>query len=218
MTSRARGKHTQRPIEPNTPAGDGIGMSDRQQGTPSPIPGGRVHISNAQTVRQRVAVPESPAEIKDLNAHGVEPGTHTSRDRADAMRGPNTPKQPHIPEYTAPPVSPVPVPVRIVQDETPKVLRTSSPRHITVPASTGDPVRICGQSFNRVRIMLLNESSSSNIRLAQRLSDLTNGGGALLPWPTNSYVTFHTQDELWALSADSGAPVLSIIEEFEQPW
>ncbi len=215
---RAQGKRTQRPVEPNTPAGDGIGMSDRMQGTPSPIPGGRVHISNAQTVRQRTPVPESPAEVKDLNAHGVEPSTHTARDRADAMRGPNTPKQPHIPQYTRPVIGPVPVPVRVVQDDRQRVLRTSAPHHITLQASTGEAARVCGLDMNRVRIMLLNESSSSNIRLAQKPADLVNGGGALLPWPSNSYVTFETQDELYAISADSGTPVLSIIQEFEQPW
>lgn len=220
MSGRAAGKHTPRQgdFEPGTPAGDGIGASDRMQGTPSPIPGGRVHITNAQTMRQRVAIPDSRPEVKDINAHGVAPGTHTASDRADAMRGPNSPKQPHIPEYHAVDPGPVPVPVRVVQDGRQSVLRTSSARHVTLQASTGEPVRICGLDHNRVRIMLLNESGSSNIRFAQRYSDLTNGGGALLPWPSNSYVTFHTQDELYAISADAGTPILSIVTEFEQPW
>lgn len=215
---RAQGRHTQRPVEANTPAGDGIGMSDRMQGAPSPIPGGRVHVSNAQTMRQAVPVPDSRAEVKDLNAHGVEPDTHTARDRADAMRGPNAPKQPHIPAYETPVSGPVPVPVRVVEDGRRQVRRTSSLRHITMQASTGEVVRICGADPNRTRIMLLNESTSSNIRLGQKPGDLVNGLGALLPWPGNSYVTFVTQDELWGISADSGTPVLSIVMEFEQPW
>lgn len=220
MTGRAKGKHTPRQgdIQPNTPAGDGIGASDRMQGTPSPIPGGSVHITNAPTMRQRVAIPESPAEVKDLNAHGVTPGTHTARDRADAMRGPNTPNQPHVPTYHAPAADPVPVPVRLVQDRTSAVVRFAAPHSVTLQASTGDAVRLCGQDPNRVDILILNESTSSDIRFATRMNELTAGNGALLPWPGNSYLRLGTQDELWAISADSGTPRISIIQEFEQPW
>lgn len=219
-TGRAKGKHTPRQdaIQPNTPAGDGIGASDRMQGTPSPIPGGKVHITNAPAMRQRVEIPDSRPEIKDLNAHGVTPGTHTARDRADAMRGPNTPDQPHIPAYHASPVEPVPVPVRVVQDRTSTVVRFAAPHSFTLQASTGEPVRLCGQDPNRVDILILNESTSSDIRFATRQAELTAGGGALLPWPGNSYLRLGTQDELWAISADAGTPRVSIIQEFEQPW
>ena len=217
-TGRARGKHTPRGLgAPNTPEGDGIGASDRMQAAPSPIPGGAVHLENAATVRQRTPVPDSPPEIKDLNAHGVMPAEHTARERAEFMRGPNGVK-PIKPAFDAPAVEPVPVPVRIVQERSPRVLRTSSHRRITLPASTGEPARLAGQDFNRVQIILLNESTSSDIRFAQNVRDLNAGGGTLLPWPGNSYLKLETQDELYAISADSGTPAISVIQEFEQPW
>lgn len=218
MSGRARGKHTPRqPIAPDTSEGDGIGASVRMQGTPSPIPGGRVHVENAEVIRQRTTVPDSPAEIKDLNAHGVDPGTHTARERAETMRGPNGVK-PMIPQYEEPEVQQVPVPVRIVQSKRPAVLRTSSQRSFTLPAAGNEPARVAGQDFQRVRLLLLNESSSSDIRVATNIRDLNNGGGALLPWPSNSYLTLHTQDEMYAISADTGTPKISIVQEFEQPW
>jgi hypothetical protein len=217
-TGRARGKHIPRGLgTAGTPEGDGIGASDRMSADPSPIPGGRVHLQNPPTIRQRTPVPDSPPEIKDINAHGVMPEDHTARERADFMRGPNA-VHPITPTYDAPAADPVPVPVRIVQDRSPAVLRTAAPHSITLQASTGEPVRVAGRDFDRVRVLLLNESTSSDIRFATDVRDLTNGGGALLPWPTNSYLALHTQDELFAISADSGTPKISIVQEFEQSW
>ena len=217
-TGRARGKHTPRGIaEPNTPAGDGIGASDRMQADPSPIPGGKVHLENTPTVRQRTPVPDSPPEIKDLNAHGMTPGTHTARERAEFQRGPNGVK-PIVPSFDAPALEPVPVPVRVVQQRSPVIVRFAAPHSISLQASTGEPVRLCGQDPNRVDILILNESTTSDIRFATRQAELTSGRGALLPFPNNSYLKLVTQDELWAISADSGTPRVSIIQEFEQSW
>ena len=218
-TGRASGKHKIRPavIQTDTPEGDGIGMSSRMTADPSPIPGGRVHLENEPTVRQRTPVPDSPPEIKDLNAHGVQPDDHTARERAEFMRGPNGVK-PIRPAYDAPAVEPVPVPVRIVQERAPVIRRTSSHRKIGLQASTGEAVRLCGLDPNRVNVLILNESSSSDVRFAQTPRDLNNGGGTLLPWPSNSYIKLETQDELWAISADSGTPYVSVLQEFEQPW
>jgi hypothetical protein len=220
---RARGKHTDRvpTVDQEDPQARGIGMSPRTQGIPSPIPGGRPHLSNPETVRHKVAGPAPRGEYRGVNAHGVPPGTATTRDRAEMMRGPNDVRGPDPGQrLTSDPIlHPDPVPVYLVeQGGGGDTVRSNSPRHITVPASTADPVRLCGQSKARVRIKLLNESTSSDIRLAQRPSDLVSGGGALLPWPLNSYLDLVTQDELWAVSADSGTPKISIIEEFEQQW
>lgn len=219
-TGRSKGRHTPRQenIEPNTPEGDGIGASDRMQGTPSPIPGGRVHITNAPAMRQRVDIPASPPEVKDLNAHGVTPPTHTARDRADAMRGPNSPKQPHIPAYDTVDPGPVPVPVRLVEADRPRVLRTSSHRKFAVQPSTGEAVRLCGQDFDRTYVQLLNEDAANAIRVAQRPADLNSGGGTLLPAAATGYLKIDTQDELYAISANGSAPTISIIQVFEQPW
>ena len=217
-TGRARGKHTPRGLgEPNTPEGDGIGASDCMQADPSPIPGGKVHLENAAVIRQRTPVPDSPPEIKDQNAHGVMPADHTARERAEFMRGPNA-VRPIVPAYDAPALEPVPVPVRIVQQRSPVILRAAAPHSFQLQASTGEPVRLCGPEPSRTDILILNESTSSDIRFATRQVELVAGGGALLPWPGNSYLRLVTQDELWAISADSGTPRVSVIQEFEQPW
>lgn len=219
--TRAAGKHRVRPpiIDPDSGEGREIGMSDRMQGDPSPIPGGKQHIVNASATRQRTPVPDSRPEITDLNAHGVDPGTHTSRERAETMRGPNSVHRTPPPTFAPPEKRPEPVPVYLVEEgSAPRVLRTSAPHSITLQASTGEGVRLCGQDQNRTVVRLLNESTSSDIRYAQGPRDLNNGGGALLPWPNNSYLNLVTQDELWAISADSGTPRISIVQEFESPW
>ena len=96
------------------------------------------------------------------------------------------------------------------------VFLSSSPRHLTVAASTGaDPTRLCGRNPRRNRIGLLNEDTATNARFAQRPSDLVNGGGALLPWPNSAYLWLETQDELYAQSTGA-AVIVSVIEEFEQ--
>lgn len=222
---RHRGGNGARPaevpeVDPNSPEGQGLGMSERMQGYPSPIPGGAVHVVNSATVRHPVPTPDSPPEVKPINAHGVPPGTSTSRDRADMQRGPNTHHHSRPPQPEPPPQPrPEPVPVFVVEGgEQSKAYRSAAPRHLTLQASTGDAVRLCGRNPLRTRIGILNESTSSDIRFAHRISDLTGGGGALLPWPGNSYLWLHTQDELYAISKDSGTPVISIIEEYEQPW
>lgn len=218
--SRARGKHPGRgvdvrEIDPESPEGRQLGMSPRTQGVPSPIPGGRPHIQNAPTIRQHVPIPDAPAEVRDLNAHGVPPGSATTHERAELERGPNTihagqPEHEHRAEL------PAPIPVYIVQSRGPSALRTAAPHSFALQANTGDPVRLCGRDFTRTIVKLMNESTSSDIRWAQRPGDLINGGGALLPKSTTSYHSFETQDELWALSADSGTPRVSVVQVFER--
>ena len=220
-TGRARGKHRPRgvdDVDPNSDEGRGLGMSDRMAGGPSPIPGGKVHIVNADAMRQRTPVPDSRPEITDLNAHGVPPQAHTARERADLERGPND-VRPLVPEYEGLQRGPEPGSVYVVENASgPRVLRSSAPRRIQLQASTGDPARLCGRDSSRSRVLLLNESTSSDIRFAHKIADLTAGGGALLPWPSNSYLALTTQDELYAISADSGTPAISIIQEYEQTW
>lgn len=224
--SRAAGKHRNPPrgaavpdVDPNSAEGQGLGMSDRMQGYPSPIPGGQTHIVNAPSVRREPPVADSRPEVLPLNAHGVAPGTYTSKERAEAERGPNSSHsiKEAAPEPPLTP-TPVPVPVYIVADQdTTDTWTTGTMRHITTPNTSNDPpwVRVAGRNPKRVELLLMNESSSSDIRLAQRPSDLQNGGGALLPWPANSYLKLKTQDEVYAVSADTGTPLLSIIEVFD---
>jgi hypothetical protein len=221
---RAVGKHKgRRPasvaVDPESPEGRQLGMSPRTQGVPSPIPGGRPHIGNAPVVRQQVPIEDAKPEYRDLNAHGVPPGSGTTRERAEAERGPNTIHN-APPQHHQPVDKPHPIPVYVVQDSGPTVIRSAAPRHFTLPAASGaaagDPVRICGRDHTRTEVMLLNESTSSDIRFAQRPDDLTNGGGGLLPWPANSYVTVKTQDELYAISKDTGTPTISVIQIYER--
>jgi hypothetical protein len=218
--SRAAGSHRQQPrtpvIDPDAGEGREIGMSDRMQGYPSPIPGGADHVVNAETMRQQVPVPDSEPEITDLNAHGVPPGSATSRERAETMRGPNTHKPPR-PQYAPEGKKmPEPVPVTIVQQgDKGGSYRSAVPHSFVLHAAGLEPVRLCGRDQSRARVLLLNESTSSDIRFAMNISDLNEGDGALLPWPNNSYLPLTTQDELWAISADSGTPRISVIQEFD---
>lgn len=216
--SRARGKHTERQVQvdENDPAARDIGASPRTQGVPSPIPGGRPHLSNAATVRRSVPTPDSKPEIRGTNAHGVMPGTHTTRERAEFQRGPNDLKQP-VPTYRhgTPPEPPVAV---YIVEQAAATLRTATGHKYTCQASTGEAIRLCGVDRNRVAVMLLNESTSSDIRWGYQPGDLAGGGGALLPWPGNSYVRVETQDELWAISADSGTPSVSIVQVFDRAY
>lgn len=220
--SRASGRRQREPkpeeIKPGTPEGRNLGLSDRVQGHPSPIPGGRPHLSNAPAVRHRVPTPPSDPEIGMGNAHGVQPGSHTNAERADAERGPNTvhrtmPRPQHHPQHERP----APIPVFVVQDAHNDVLRSAAPRNFNVPGTaTADPVRICGRDSGRSEVMILNESTAQNIRIAQRPADLNAGGGALIPYPSNSYVKIKTQDELWAWSTSGTAATISVIQVFER--
>lgn len=220
--TRARGRHMPRKpvieeVDPDSPLGHQLGMSTRTQGVPSPIPGGRPHVSNAPTGRQEVPIPDSRAEVRYDNAHGVPPGSGTAHERAELERGPNTiHSHDEPPRLEAPKERPVPVPVYLVQDRDQNVIRTAAPHKFTAPGNTADPVRICGRDGTRTEVMILNESTVQDIRIAQTVADLTNGGGALLPYPSNSYVTVKTQDELWVLSTSATAATVSVIQVFER--
>jgi hypothetical protein len=216
--SRAQGKkNTPREVSvtPESAEGRNIGLSDRQLGTPSPIPGGDQHLLNRQTMRQKAPIPAPKPEYRGMMAHGVPAGTHSAHERADAMRGPNATHDPK-PRYHKAPEEPAPIPVKIVSNGNGDTFRTASPYHFTLPAQGSDPIRLCGRDYSRKEVHLLNESSSSNIRFATRPSDLNNNGGALLPWPTNSYLKIETQDELYAVSADTGTPIISVIQVTER--
>jgi hypothetical protein len=220
---RASGrKNLPRAPQPGTPEGDEIGLSARQDPAGSPIPGLTGNITNYETVRQKVPIGEALPEHRGMMAHGVPPdGDQTTEERATMERdGTLAQHQPPTPpEHPRPVVRPTPVPVYVVEEgSSGQAFLSASPRNITVPKNTGaDPVRVCGRNPRRNRIGLLNEDTATNIRFAQRPSDLVNGGGALLNWPNNSYTWLETQDELWAVTVSvTLSVVMSIIEEFEK--
>lgn len=228
--NRAAGRHRQQPravtVDPDSAEGRELGMSDRMQGEPSPIPGGAVHVVNAETMRQHTPAPDAPPEIKPINAHGVPPGSATTRERADLERGVNghNPPAPHLEPSGTPP--PPPVPVYLVEmGDAGGTYRAAAPRNFHVPANSADPTRVCGRDASRRFVYILNEDATHAARFAQRPGDLVldgsdptkTAGGALLPAGMTGYLRLGTQDELWIISADNvNTPRISVIQEFDQ--
>src|SRR5580693_7260697 len=104
----------------------------RQEGIGEPrnIPGGLNHLGNPPVKRQAVPVPATEWPYRNaILAHGVDPDEagYQARDPRllGGQRGAAIPAKP-APEQT-------PVPVYIVEGRTAPVIRTASPRHITVP-------------------------------------------------------------------------------------
>lgn len=201
-------------VDDEDPEARDVGASSRTQGVPSAIPGGRPHLSNPQTVRQSVPIPDAQPEIRGVNAHGVLPDSHTTRERAEFMRGPNDLK-PIVPQYDPPFVHEPAIPVRIVETAS-STRRAATGRHFSVNATGGEPTRLCSIDRERVAVLLLNEDASSNVRIADSQGALAGGAGALLMKSMTSYLRIDTQGEVWAVSADSGTPAVSIIQVFDR--
>lgn len=216
------GRNTARPATLDQADADAIGMSDRVAGTPSPIPGGETHLTNHQTMRQSVPVPAPKPEHRGVMAHGVPPDQHTTHERAEAMRGPNSihdraPAPERHRKAGPPPVAPVPVTIVQAGSDI-DALRTDTPRRVQVPGfGTGDPIRLCGRNAHRDNLLLLNEDATHHVRFAKSLSELNlQSSGAVLPATTSSYLRLRTQDELWAIGDSTSAVYVSIIEEFDR--
>lgn len=222
--TRAAGRKSNLPRqpEPGTPEGDEIGLSARQDPSGSPIPGLTGNITNYPTVAQKPAVADgSFDEYRGMMAHGVPNDSETTGKRADEVQGhPNKPGKATPPQHADVKVRPTPIPVYITEPEGGgDVFLSASPRAVTVPAiGIADASRLGGRNPKRNRIGLFNEHATVTVRLAQRPSDLVNGGGALLPAAMTSYIWLETQDEIYALTTSAGgtAVTVSIIEEFEQ--
>lgn len=189
-------------------------------GAPRDIPGGKNHIANPVTpnaYRDPPPVPEREWPYRRaLLAHGVDPdGQHADRDPRLTNPGSRA-RRPKLDELT-PRVTPVPVFI-VEQTGGAETIRAAVPRSVTCPASTSaEPIRVAGLNPRRVRIGLLNEDTSTDIRFSSDLSNLSSGTGALLPWPNNSYVWFETQAEIFAIGATGGGtPRLSVIEEYQE--
>jgi hypothetical protein len=216
--TRGSGKHQPRQptVAPNTAAGRDIGLSDRQTGDRSPVPGGRPHIGNHPTVRQSVATAAPRPEFRGVMAHGVVPGPQTAHERAEAMRGPNTTHDPrpvfHGPGDTPPP----PVPVYLVSRPNAEDQITDwSPRRLAAPATGTEPVHLVGKNSDRVQLLLLNEDASHHILISNEKAGIVQTTSAvLLPKGMTNYLKFPAQTDIWIISADSGTPTVSVIEIF----
>lgn len=247
-TGRARGRHIARTeagnldeqllhstdpaapdVDPDSIEGHKLGMSKRVQGYPSPIPGGKDHILNAQTIRQIPAAP-APAEFDrndavDLNAHGVPPTSHHGFTRAQLMRGKAASEMPDT-FYTEPPKLVRPIPVVVVENERrPVSWRATTFRATQIPANTGDPRQIAGRDPDRVELLLLNEDATNAVRLGNAPGELATSAdvseppeasGALLPAGMTSYLRLRTQENVWAISATGTAPTISVIQVFDR--
>jgi hypothetical protein len=206
-------------VAPDSSEGREYGMSDRVQGAPSPIPGGKEHIVQSPALRHKVPAP-APDEFTDVpvdNAHGVAPGTHTGLTRAQIVRGQLANQEPGPDQYYTPQAQPArPIPVYVVEneDKTP-VYRSAAPRNIPIPATGGQPVSICGRDPKRVELLILNETNTT-VRIGQTYNDASGGLGALLPASMTSYLKLKTQDTLYAMSTSSTAATLSVIQVFDQ--
>jgi hypothetical protein len=217
--NRARGRKgrngTGRKVGPGENAEEGVSPLQSAEG--SPIPGLTGNILNHPTRRQDAGVADDELpEHRGWLAHGVHPDEHTPHERAAAERGDNPPRR-MLPVLASPTPWVRPIPVYITEGQVPDAIISAAPRHVTVAAIGGVETRLAGRNPQRTRIGLLNEDTATNVRFGTRPSDLNTGGGALLPWPTNAYQWFNTQDELFALTvSNSLTVVVSVIEEYEQ--
>jgi hypothetical protein len=220
---RASGrKNLPRAPVPDSPEGDEIGESVRQDPAGSPIPGLTGNIANYETVRQQVPAGEPLPEFRGMMAHGVPPEDYTPAERAEAMRGESAPHQPpRPPKLGRERVTPPAVPVYIVTPaEGGRPLTTLSTAKVTIPANTnGQSVRICARDETRQTMYVLVETAAgaagaapTGIRIDHELSETDTGNGALLRAGMVSYQELKgCQDELFALSNDGSACTLSII-------
>lgn len=218
---RARGRNHTRPggfnAEKATPEEREIGQSALQDPAGSPIPGLTGNIVNYATQRQAVPVGEPMDQFRGMMAHGVPHELDTTEERAQAERGgPNVARTRPVPAEK-PRELPPPVPVYIVEfGGGNDVIRSASPRHLTVANSASDATRLGGRNPKRNRIGLLNEDGTTDVRFAVTPRDLNNGGGAFLPHSQTSYLWLETQDEIYAVTTSSTLSVtVSVIEEFE---
>ena len=211
-------------VRPGTREARYAGVSDRTDDGVygSPIPGGRPHLGNHPTVRNRVVSPEPGPEFDGMMAHGVPDARHTPHERADAMRGPNgharaVHTEP-VPDHRVPPV-----PVYLVSgqgEDTPR--RLAAPLRVKCLPVGQEPTKLCGLDPRRYRVGLLNEDAA----IIGRISDLPGGlaapgtgatMAAALPAVTNSYLWIHTQGELWCNADGTASIYVSVIQEFDQP-
>lgn len=220
--SRAQGKHPRRgsilddifdgpPREPSEGEQREEGIGDKVL-----LPGGKNHIANPPVPKFKVPVPEREWPYRRaILAHGVDPDEANMQPRDPRLSG----GQHGAPVHEEVHRGPSPVPVYVVEHGGgPDKIRAAAPRSITCPASTTyEPARVCSINPRRIKIGILNEDTATDIRFATDLGALSAGTGALLPWPSNTYLWLETQAELFAIGATgSGTPKLSIIEVTEE--
>ena len=211
-------------VRPGTREARYAGVSDRTDDGVygSPIPGGRPHLGNHPTVRNRVVSPEPGPEFDGMMAHGVPDARHTPHERADAMRGPNGHAR-AVHTEPAPDHRVPPVPVYLVSgqgEDTPR--RLAAAIRLKCQPVGQEPTKLCGLDPRRYRVGLLNEDAAIVGRFADLPGALAAPGtgatmAAALPAVTNSYLWIHTQGEIWCNADGTASIYVSVIQEFDQP-
>jgi hypothetical protein len=141
---------------PDSPLGREMGESARQD------PDGWINsqtgnVLNYETPRQPVASGEPMDQFRGMMAHGVPHEADTTEERALAERGgPNVARTRKVPA-AKPAELPPPVPVYIVERESgPRPLTVAGLYRLTVPAITGDHIRIAGEDARRSLVQMIN--------------------------------------------------------------
>ena len=194
-------------------------LMSREYGVPqAAIPGGVNHLINKQAHPERP--PGRPQQQPVVNAHGVPPADlqYEFPQKADELvHQPKPEREPEHEHDYAVPVWLRPKPGR--ED----MYRDCEPSNVNVPAIGGlpGPARVCNINRDRVKIGLLNEDGTTDIRIGQLQELLTAsaqgtgpaGNGALIWHGTNSYTWIETQGELYAVTTSATLSArLSVIE------
>lgn len=196
-------------------------LAAREFGTPqADLPGGVRHLVNPQTFVDSPA-PYEPRPADYHKEHGVEP-----HDWGQYVTPPD--ESEHYPVERPAPLVHVPDAVPVYQVEAPhkqRWIRTATPYNVNIHDPSKEPSRICNRDPNRVELLILNEDSTTDIRIGL-LADLQQdpaqgagaGSGALIWHGTNSYTKIKTQDNLWGVTTISGTSArLSVISITEIP-
>lgn len=180
-------------------------LQSREFGVPqADVPGGKTHVVNPETHAHRPpGVTERPADYHKY--HGVE-SDDGGYETPDTSVGP-------VQHAYGPARLEDAVPVYVVEKPgKERVRRDGIPFNVNVPAAGSQPARICNIDTDRVEIQLLNEDSSTDIRISNDLAELLTadaqgtgaaGAGALIWHGTNSYTKFETQGELFAITTST---------------
>ena len=210
-----------RDVEREGPSESGD-LAAREFGVPqADIPGGVRHLVNPQTFVDSPG-PKIPRPVDYHKEHGVEP-----HDWGQYVLPPD--ESEHYPAERPVPLPQIHDAVPVYIEEHPqkrRVIRSSICFNMSINAAGTEPSRICGRDPNRVEILILNEDSTTDIRVGN-LSDLQTvsaqgtgpaDAGALIWHGTNSYTKIKSQDFLFGVTTIAGTKArLSVILVTEIP-
>ena len=222
--TRAAGRQAARKGTPRQPVvsdeeARDIGMSPRQSPDGSPIPGKDLHVTSPQTHATEPPIQAHKPPFRGMMAHGVPAETE------DYEHHDRTPMGSALPDRVTKPAEPrpvIPIPVYVVEgpEAGGRALLRAVVRRLTLPAvGSADPIQVAGQDSTMKKIRILNEDTSHAGRWAHELSNLVSLQGALIPISPaagqRTYLEIETQDSVYAISNDSGSPIISVIIEYD---